>query len=392
MKSALTKASAFCERFGLKLPILLAPMAGASAPSLSIAVANAGGLGACGALLMQPAAILSWAAEVRAGTNGAFQLNLWVPDPKPFRDPEHEARVRGFLAGWGPLVPPEAGDATPPDFAAQCEAFLQAAPPIVSSVMGLYPPDLVARLKAKHIAWFANISTVAEARAAEAAGADVVVAQGMEAGGHRGCFHAAKAEAEMVGSFALIPAVVDAVRIPVVATGGIADARGVAAALTFGGISCTDRHRLSPLPRGADRPGLGRCDWPHSARGDYGEPRVQWPGGSKYCDRLCPRGDRTRGAETGAVSGPTRSDNRYARCGHQGRRYRKDSGLGGAVSRLGKGGASWGRRSIALGGRPRPPRLISGLQRAAWRMGGRCQPRGRRTRSLSAVTLEDGLG
>jgi nitronate monooxygenase len=234
MKSTLTKANAFCERFGLKLPILLAPMAGASAPSLSIAVANAGGLGACGALLMQPAAILAWAAELRAGTNGAFQLNLWVPDPKPLRDPEHEARVRDFLAGWGPLVPPEAGDATPPDFAAQCEAFLQAAPPIVSSVMGLYPPDFVARLKAQHIAWFANVSTVAEARAAEEAGADVVVAQGMEAGGHRGCFHAAKAEAEMIGLFALIPAVVDAVHIPVVATGGIADARGVAAALTLG--------------------------------------------------------------------------------------------------------------------------------------------------------------
>jgi nitronate monooxygenase len=183
---------------------------------------------------MQPAAILSWAAEVRAGTNGAFQLNLWVPDRKPFRDPEHEARVRDFLAGWGPLVPPEAGDAAPPDFAAQCEALLQSAPPIVSSVMGLYPPDLVARLKAQRIAWFANVSTVAEARAAEEAGADVVVAQGMEAGGHRGCFHAAKAEAEMVGLFALIPAVVDAVRIPVVATGGIADARGVAAALTLG--------------------------------------------------------------------------------------------------------------------------------------------------------------
>jgi nitronate monooxygenase len=75
---------------------------------------------------------------------------------------------------------------------------------------------------------------VAEARAAEEAGADVVVAQGMEAGGHRGCFNAARAEAEMVGLFALIPAVVDAVRIPVVATGGIADARGVAAALTLG--------------------------------------------------------------------------------------------------------------------------------------------------------------
>jgi len=234
MQRMLTRAEEFCQRFGLDLPILLAPMAGASAPALSIAVANAGGLGACGALLMQPAAILAWAAQVRAGTNGAFQLNLWMPDPPPQRDPEHEAQVREFLANWGPPVVPSAGDAAPLDFTAQCDALLAAAPPIVSSVMGLYPPAFVAQLKAKGIAWFANVSTVAEARAAEAAGADVVVAQGMEAGGHRGCFDAAKAEAEMVGLFALLPAVVDAVRIPVVATGGIADARGVAAALTLG--------------------------------------------------------------------------------------------------------------------------------------------------------------
>jgi nitronate monooxygenase len=183
---------------------------------------------------MHPAAIMSWVREVRAATDGPLQLNLWVPDPSPVRDPAHEAGVCEFLAGWGPRVAPEAGDALPPDFNAQCEAFLDAAPPIVSSVMGLYPPQFIARLKAKGIAWFANISTVAEARAAEAAGAEVVVAQGMEAGGHRGCFDAATAEAEMVGLFALIPAVVNAVRIPVVATGGIADASGIAAALTLG--------------------------------------------------------------------------------------------------------------------------------------------------------------
>jgi nitronate monooxygenase len=100
--------------------------------------------------------------------------------------------------------------------------------------MGLYPPEFVARLKAKGITWIANISTVAEARAAEAAGADVIVAQGSEAGGHRGCFDAAAAERQQVGLFALLPAVVDAVRLPVVATGGIADARGVAAALALG--------------------------------------------------------------------------------------------------------------------------------------------------------------
>lgn len=234
MSATIDRANAFCARFGLRVPILLAPMAGASAPSLSIAVANAGGLGSCGVLLMQPAEITAWANEVRAGSNGAFQLNIWIPDPPPLRDAAHESRVRGFLGQWGPPVPPEAGDGTPPDFAAQCEAMLAAGPPIVSSVMGLYPPEFVARLKQRRITWFANISTVAEARAAEAAGADVIVAQGAEAGGHRGCFDAAAAERQMVGLFALLPAVVDAVRVPVVATGGIADARGVAAALALG--------------------------------------------------------------------------------------------------------------------------------------------------------------
>jgi len=234
MTGAVARAEAFCRQFGLGLPILLAPMAGACPASLSIAVANAGGLGACGALLMPPEGIAAWAAEMRAGSNGAFQLNLWIPDPPPQRDAAHEDRLRAFLADWGPEVAAGAGDVTPPDFGAQCEALLAAGPPVVSSIMGLYPPGFVTRMKARGIAWFANVSTVAEARAAEAAGADAVVAQGMEAGGHRGCFDARRAEAEMVGLFALLPAVVDAVRVPVVATGGIADARGVAAALTLG--------------------------------------------------------------------------------------------------------------------------------------------------------------
>ncbi len=225
---------AFCDRFGLRVPILLAPMAGACPPALSAAVADAGGLGACGALLLAPDAIRDWAQQFRSRTNGAFQMNLWIPDPPPVRNRAREDAVRRFLDGWGPPVPADAGDAAPLDFDAQCDALLDASPPIVSSVMGLFPPGFVMRLKARGIAWFANISTVAEARAAEAAGADAVVAQGMEAGGHRGCFDAAEAERGMVGLFALVPAVVDAVGIPVVATGGIGDHRGVRAALALG--------------------------------------------------------------------------------------------------------------------------------------------------------------
>src|SRR5690242_15859849 len=116
--SPFARAKAFTDRLGLRLPILLAPMAGACPASLSIAVAKAGGLGACGALLMSPQQIGAWADEVRANGDGPFQLNLWIPDPPPRRDPAHEAAVRQFLAGWGPEVAASAGDVTPPDFAA----------------------------------------------------------------------------------------------------------------------------------------------------------------------------------------------------------------------------------------------------------------------------------
>jgi nitronate monooxygenase len=231
-RNPIARTVAFCDRFGLRLPILLAPMSGACPPSLSIAVANAGGLGACGALMMSSDSLGEWVGEFRAGTNGPFQINLWIPDPPPARDLAREAAVRQFLAQFGPT--PDVESAGLPDFGEQCEALLAAAPLVASSVMGLFPPAFVARLKAAGIAWFATATTVAEAKAAEAAGADAIIAQGMEAGGHRGCFDASRAELDLVGLVALVPAVADAVNIPVVAAGAIADGRGVAAALALG--------------------------------------------------------------------------------------------------------------------------------------------------------------
>src|ERR1700712_1612453 len=104
VNAARTRASAFCDRFGLRLPILEAPMAGACPVARAIAVANAGGMGGFGALLSAPDAIAEWVGAFRAGTSGPLQVNLWTPDPPPQRDPAHEARLRAFLARWGPAV------------------------------------------------------------------------------------------------------------------------------------------------------------------------------------------------------------------------------------------------------------------------------------------------
>src|SRR5690348_13345192 len=215
------RAQQFAKWLGIRLPIIMAPMSGACPPPLAIAIANAGGLGGCGALLMQPDEIKSWSEQFRQGSTGEFQINLWIPDPPPRRDAALEAREREFLGKWGPPVSPEAGEVRLPDFQAQCDAILDVAPKVVSSIMGLYEAAFVAKLKKRGSVWFPAVTTVAEARAAEKAGADAIVAQGMEAGGHRGGFQADEAERQMAGLRSLGPQGADAVRVPVIATGGI---------------------------------------------------------------------------------------------------------------------------------------------------------------------------
>lgn len=228
-----------CQLLGIEHPIVQAPMAGSATPDLAAAVGNAGGLGSLGLALNGAEAVRVACAEMRARTNAGFNLNFFVMPELPVQTAGDRAAMRQRLSGHytalglGPV--PDSEPEVPPSGLpkAVLEAILAERPRVVSFHFGLPDGAAMARLKAAGIVVLCSATTVAEARALEAAGVDAMIAQGWEAGGHRGS-HRPNLPGDGVGTMALVPQVVDAVRVPVIAAGGIGDARGIAAAMMLG--------------------------------------------------------------------------------------------------------------------------------------------------------------
>lgn len=219
----------------VELPIVQAPMAGAQDEELACAVAAAGGLGSLPCALLSPAAVVEQVTRFRQRVTAPVNLNFFCHQSPP---PSVEA-----LATWRSLLEPyyrEAGLAGAPAAAAtrrpfddaMCEVVEHVRPEVVSFHFGLPEPAIVMRVLATGAKLLATATNVAEARELERGGVAAVIAQGAEAGGHRGTFLSNR-DAEL-GTFALLPQLVDAVRVPVIAAGGIADNRGVAAARALG--------------------------------------------------------------------------------------------------------------------------------------------------------------
>lgn len=224
------------KRLGLAHPIIQAPLAGGGdTAELVAAVGNAGALGFVGAAYLTPQQIIERADAVRKQSSSAFGINLFAPTPTPQMPLNARTaleRVAPFFAELGlpaPALPESAGD----PFSEQLNAVFESGASIFSFTFGVLPQSAMEELKRRGVFVIGTATTVAEAILLESSGVNAVVAQGSEAGGHRGTF-TGDLNSGMIGTMALVPQVVDAVKIPVIASGGIMDGRGIAAALALG--------------------------------------------------------------------------------------------------------------------------------------------------------------
>lgn len=224
----------FRTLLGIEHPIIQAPMAGSTTPELVAAVSNAGGLGSIGMWMMTPDQIIETIARIRTLTDRPFNVNLFAGgwesrEVDPRTTLEVLRRVHEDLG----LPAPEVPEPVEIPFQAQVKAVIEARPPVFSFTFGMPDAGSIARMKDAGITVVGTATTVTEAQLLVEAGVDAVVAQGSEAGGHRGTF-AGPIEDAMIGTMALVPQVVDAVDVPVIAAGGIMDGRGIVAALALG--------------------------------------------------------------------------------------------------------------------------------------------------------------
>jgi nitronate monooxygenase len=226
------------KRFGIAYPIIQGPLGGGvSSARLVAAVSNAGGLGSYGANSLPPAQIKEIAAEIRARTNKPFAINLWVgqgAEPRP-SNKVLESTLAWFAPYYRELAidPPEFPNTFGQDYEAQVEAVLAVKPRVFSFVFGIPSSDVLRACREQSILTVGTATTVDEARALDEAGVNAIVATGFEAGGHRGAFLRSP-EDGLIGTLALLPQVADVVKAPVIAAGGITDARGIVAALALG--------------------------------------------------------------------------------------------------------------------------------------------------------------
>ncbi len=225
------------DLLGIDLPIVQAPMAGANGAAMAIAVAEAGGLGSLPCAMLGADKMRAEMGVIRQQTDRPINLNFFCHTPEP-PDPAKDAAWKASLAGYyeeydiDPDTPPAAASRAP--FSAEaCEIVEDLKPEVVSFHFGLPVPSLLARVKATGCRVMSSATTVAEARWLEERGCDVIIAQGAEAGGHRGMFLSDDISTQ-AGTMALVPQVVDAVDVPVIAAGGIGDGRGIAAAFALG--------------------------------------------------------------------------------------------------------------------------------------------------------------